>query len=131
MKKPTAAQLRQLRKDNDAQPRELADIPPEQWPPVPSHFAPRLRVLRNRRFMVQVIDQGGTIRLSINRTEWDERARAWREHIGWDDLQQLKREAGYGDRCAVEVFPPDDEIVNVANMRHLWLVDEPAFMWRK
>jgi hypothetical protein len=29
------------------------------------------------------------------------------------------------------VYPPVDEIVNVANMRHLWLLDEaPPYAWR-
>lgn len=31
-----------------------------------------------------------------------------------------------------QIYPDDDNIVNVANMRHLWLLPEPpAFMWRE
>ncbi len=130
MSKPTAAQLRQLAKDNLAYPVELAEIPGEHWPPPVGNREPRLRVMRNRRFLVQVIDQGVAIRLSINRTEWDERKGSWREDIGWEDIQQLKREAGYGSLCAVELFPPDADVVNVANMRHIFIVDAPPFMWK-
>jgi hypothetical protein len=33
---------------------------------------------------------------------------------------------------AVEVYPKDSDIVNVANMRHLWLVDDKTNIgWRK
>ena len=33
---------------------------------------------------------------------------------------------------AVEVFPADDQVVNVANMRHLWVLPEPLpFAWEK
>lgn len=56
----------------------------------------------------------------------------YRDGITWDDLMSVKRDCGYGDRWAVEVFPADAEIVNVANMRHLWILPQaPAFAWRK
>ena len=32
----------------------------------------------------------------------------------------------------LEIYPPDDQVIDVANMRHLWLLDEaPAYAWRK
>jgi hypothetical protein len=46
-------------------------------------------------------------------------------NISWDDLQRIKREIGRGEMYAVEVYPRDADLVNVANMRHLWLFDEP------
>jgi hypothetical protein len=49
----------------------------------------------------------------------------WADGITWDTLQLLKRECGHGERWAVEVYPPDTDIVNVANMRHLWLLRAP------
>lgn len=55
----------------------------------------------------------------------------YRDGITWDDLMQVKRDCGFADRWAVEVFPSEHEIVNVANMRHLWLLPEaPPFAWR-
>jgi hypothetical protein len=46
-------------------------------------------------------------------------------------LQRLKAECGYADRDAVEVYPRERDVVNVANLRHLWVMREPlAFAWR-
>jgi len=72
------------------------------------------------------------VRLSVLRTSLDT-AGGWQQDITWEELQRLKREAGYGDHDAVEVFPPDADVVNVANIRHLWIL-EPGhlpFAWRK
>lgn len=131
---PTAAQLRQLKRDNLKYPDHLVEIPASEWPPnlpmVSGSGTFIVRVYRSRKFQVLVWDQDGTIRLSVNRTEWDHSQKRYREDISWDDLQRLKREAGYGLACAVELFPPDANVINVANMRHLFLVPQPPFMWR-
>jgi hypothetical protein len=130
--KPTAAQLRQLRRDNAKWPGALAPVPREQWASFGfSSERDRIAVMRSRQFLIQVFNEReNTFRLSVNRTEWDERRPSWREDISWDDLQRLKAEAGYGDRWAVEIFPADDAVVNVANMRHLWVLSSPpAFAW--
>ncbi len=129
--KPTGADLRAMRKESLRWPETLAKVPIGQWPPDPfSSGTVRVDLLRSRTFIVQVFVEKGFTRLSVNRADWDERQNRFREDITWDDLQRIKREAGYGDMCAVELFPPDDEVVNVANMRHLWLVPSPIFMWR-
>ena len=48
------------------------------------------------------------------------------------DLQRLKAECGYGGHDAVEVFPHALDVINVANMRHLWVMGEPlTFAWRR
>lgn len=132
--KPTASQLRQLRRDNLAWPETLAPVPRAMWPaPAGVSDLSRFDVLRSSRFLVQMFEErDGIVRMSVNRTEWDERANRWREDIGWDDLQRLKREAGYADRCAVEVLPPDRLVVNVANMRHVFIYPAgivPKFAW--
>lgn len=76
--------------------------------------------------MVAIYDEEHAIcRLTVNRTEMGRDGR-WRDGITWDELQDLKRQAGYGEAMAVEVYPPDSEVVNVANMRHLWIVDPRA-----
>ncbi|MFZ3484239.1 DUF7694 domain-containing protein [Sphingomonas sp. 3-13AW] len=130
--KPAASELRQLRRDNQRWPAELVAVPVADWPLEPI-CASRVRVLRSRNFLVQVfVEVGSIVRLSVNRTDWDERQQRFREDISWEDLQRLKREAGYADEWAVEVLPADGEIVNVANMRHIWLLPEaPAFGWRR
>lgn len=134
--KPTSAQLRQLRKDNLGYPPRLVDLPPEKIPPLANGpfntGSVSLRVMRSRTHCVVLWQEpNGFHRLSVNRTEWDERQGRFRDDISWDDLQRLKEEAGYGAHCAVEVYPPDAAVVNVANMRHLFLLDSPPpFMWK-
>jgi len=55
--------------------------------------------------------------------------RVWREDgrdgISWDELQQAKNDAWGEHATAVEIYPPQDEMVNEANMRHLWLIEHP------
>ncbi len=129
--KPSAAQLRQLKRDNLRYPPALAPVPWQEWPTAHITEGRKLKVLRSRDFLVQVFEEpAGMLRLSVNRTDWSERAGSWREDISWDDLQRLKREAGFADRWAVEIYPADRAVVNVANMRHLWLLTEPpAYAW--
>ena len=46
-------------------------------------------------------------------------------------MSQEAKRRGCGARDAVEVYPADADVVNVANMRHLWLVaGELAFKWK-
>lgn len=89
------------------------------------------RVWRSRGFLVQAYGEiPGHVRLSICRAELD-RDGQWTANISWEELQELKRQAGFGDYDAVEVFPRDCDVVNVANMRHLWVVPEGIpFAWR-
>lgn len=87
-------------------------------------------VWRSRDFICMAYLQGIYLRLSICRTEVDNRG-SWKEDITWEDLQRIKQECGYGNHWAVEIFPADEHLVNVANMRHLWVIECPPFAWRK
>lgn len=132
---PTKQQIRQLRRDNAEWPATLREVPRDQWPrEVPGVNAgevKRERILRSRDFLVQVFSEpNDVIRLTVNRTDWDENLKRFREDISWDALMDLKRQAGYDALWGTEVFPPSTEVVNVANMRHVWLTKEaPAFAW--
>lgn len=56
----------------------------------------------------------------------------WADGISWDELMRIKSEVGYKDSWAVEVYPSDSHVINVANMRHLFLLKEkPDFAWEK
>ena len=104
--------------------------------PTPEHLrtgsVPLLGWRSSRFCVVLWLEPNGAERLSVNRTDIDVKSGRWVEGITWDELQQCKSEAGYGEQCAVEIYPPDDQVTNVANMRHLWLLDTPpSFMWRK
>ena len=131
--RPTREQRRQLKQDNKKWPTYLLEIPESQWPQRQSTFkSGPTRVWRSSRFAVQAYpaDAPAIVRLTVNRTEIA--GDRWSAEISWDELQQIKNEAGYGDWTAVEIFPPDCEIVNVANMRHLWILPSlPEYAWRR
>jgi hypothetical protein len=135
--KPNAAQLREMRRTNARFPAHLVTIPREQWPDMSQspHQSGSivLAAYRSKSFLVVVwLELNGFTRLSVNRTEWNERKQRFRDDISWDDLQRLKAEAGFGDMCALEVYPPDEHVVNVSNMRHVFLIpNPPPFMWTR
>ncbi len=108
----------------------LQEIPEIDWPFVAVEFTARpLRVWCSRMFTAQLFDDGGRERLSISVARVNERG-GFQDGLTWDELQQLKCEAGFGERWAIEVYPPDSRIVNVSNIRHLWLLDStPAVGW--
>ena len=120
---------RALAADNRKQPTELRQVPHAEWP----LNRPRgiTELWRSREFLVQVFDHEAAVRLSVCRTVVGGGER-WADGITWDELQRLKRECGRGDKAAVEIYPPDAEVVNDANMRHLWVMREPiSFAWRR
>jgi hypothetical protein len=42
----------------------------------------------------------------------------------WADMQRIKNELVGPERVAVEVFPPVSELVDQANIAHLWVLPE-------
>ena len=126
----TPERLAQLRRDNEAFGDKLQEIPLDTCGAKKPHGL--IRVFRSKHFLVQVyrIDHG-MVRLSINRT--DINGKRWSEGVTWEELQRIKRECGYGQCDAIEIFPADDDIVNVSNMRHLWVYKgfKLPFAWRK
>ena len=86
---------------------------------------------RNRHFYAALFeDEAWQSRLSVNRTELLPDG-GFRGDITWDELMAVKRGIGMGDFWMVEIYPADEEVVNVANIRHLWLTPQPAFAWVK
>lgn len=122
------AQRRQMARENARQPATLTEVPRHLWP---DPLAAQLRVLRSREFLVQEFEAQApaVVRLSINRVELA--GDRWVDGISWEELQRIKSECGYGQADAVEIYPPKDDEVNVANMRHLWVLRDPlSFAWR-
>ena len=73
----------------------------------------------------------GLLRLAITRVQLDKYTLEYRDGINWDALQQIKNETMGTDVWAVECYPPQHLVQNVANMRHLWILEEPpAFGWK-
>lgn len=134
----TAIKERQkfLREERRRFPLHLVDVPSDEWPRKDGfhlkHNYP-INVMRSKDFMLQVYEENGMIRLTFSRTMLKGDGN-YIDGITWDELQELKRQAGYADFLAIEFYPPDKDIVNVANMRHLWLVKPGGDMpmpWRK
>lgn len=120
---------RYLENQNVKYPDTLVQVPPDQWPSnEPTGID---QVWRSKKFLVQVYaEKDGAVRLSICRVIISKSGH-WQDGITWMDLQRLKAECGYGDRWAVEIYPPNDEVVNVANMRHLFVLGgAPAYAWQ-
>lgn len=129
----TRAQRRELERENARRPVALAPVPRSEWPAVFStHPRAPVAVWRSRDFLVQQFEAPtpAICRLSISRTSM--KGDRWADGITWDDLHRLKAEAGFGDAWAVELFPADGDVVNVANIRHLWLLPAaPEFAWTR
>lgn len=105
---------------------ELTPVPESEWPPI----EPRpIKVWLSRKYLVQLYTDAnpaypGLLRLSVCRGTLNAAGR-WNDRLTWDELQAIKREIGFGEWYGVEIYPPDHRVVNVANMRHLWLLPTP------
>jgi hypothetical protein len=112
----------------------MVPIPREEWPAFnDSVTGKRTGVWCSRLFFATVTEQAdhpGVRLMSINRIQ--RVLGRWRDGIGWSELMEVKRECGYGDAFAVECYPEEANIVNVANIRHLFILPERLpFAWRK
>ena len=106
-----------------------ADLTPILASDIPNIEGAPKRAWVSKKYLVQEYrDRGGVIRLSVNRVT--RHNSKWEDKITWDELQRIKREVGYGDSFAVEIYPRDADVVNVSNMRHLWVMPIPLpFGW--
>lgn len=122
MAPPVSREMRRSMKRKAAKrPQSLRRLPDEEWrskKKVPKKLA---EVWISKDYLVQVFNEDkGIARLSICRTTVFPDGN-WIDGLSWEDLQDIKRQVGRGDQCAVEVFPCEEDVVNVANMRHLWI----------
>lgn len=118
-----------LKTENARWPLHLVEVPRDLWPPNP---VMPVAVWRSRSLLVQVYAEANDwIRLSICRSALKSNG-AWQDGLTWDQLQRIKGLCGYGDRQAIEIYPADSDVINVANIRHLWLPPEPLDVgWKK
>lgn len=108
---------------------EFVEVPKDRCPDIALMKQPPINAYWNNRFLVQVYKEPGGIRLSVIRREL-QRNGDYVDGISWDELQDIKRALGYGDHYAIEIYPRDRDLVNVANMRHLWVMNQPlAIGW--
>jgi len=121
----------EMRKQAAAWPLHLVEIPESEWPPRRSLSEVDYpnAVWRSRSYLVTRYAEPSfkgieVRRLSVNRVTIGDDGH-WNQNIPWEDLQRCKRETGHGDWYGVEIYPRDRDLVNVSNMRHLWLLAEP------
>ena len=95
----------------------------------PDHKPNLCRVYKSSEFLVQVFSEDdGVFRLSICSVK--RKGTKWADGITWDKLQAIKNVVGYEAFCAVECYPEKSQVVNVANMRHLFVLPvRPSFAW--
>jgi hypothetical protein len=97
------------------------------WPPAKTR---PIAIFRSCSFLAQVYAPvNGGQRISVCRTQIN-RDGNWKADISWEELMAVKSECGFSACWAVEIFPPNSEVVNVANLRHLWVTEAPPFAWR-
>lgn len=119
-----------LRESNARYGPKMVELGREEFPRPYSHVGPQ-RAWRSRDFFAALYEADCIGRLSINRTRILRNGR-WDDGISWDEIQRIKAECGFADYWAVEVYPAQDCVVNVASMRHLFLLAEkPSFAWGK
>lgn len=129
-----------------AVPRELKMIDPASLIEVPKHEFPvnapspdEAYIDRENGVVVQVWNNAtpgcdgtpwqGTIRVCVRHTtahnlrEYDDSR--FSVPITWDDLQAIK-DRFWPDQIAVEVFPPRSSIVNIADLRWIWVLPKGA-----
>lgn len=105
----------------------MAEIPRHKWPEVPD-VTPPARVWMSKDYLAMLFVDGERHRLSIQSTWYGQDGRA-KDGMTWDELQMVKEQT-VGDVWAVEVYPTASAVVDVANMRHLWILDAgPPFGW--
>ena len=129
----TRQQRKRLETENNKRPLQLQSVPRHQWPENDETILSTLKeVWRSRDYLVQIYTDNDHERMSVCRTTVDARTDRWNDGITWDDLMKLKRQCGRTGTWAVELYPPDVNVVNVANMRHLWLLPSaPSYAWNK
>lgn len=114
------------------------EIPKSNWPYIAPEIKTRpYKCFKNDKFLVQLFKiDAATTRITVNKIEYTmgKNGPIWSDGISWDDLQKIKSDLGFGHRDAVEIYPKDKDIVNVANMRHLFVLSDDQhnlnFIWR-
>lgn len=118
---------REMARENARFGREFIQIPEEQWPEGSKAAGGDrpIAAFRNARFFVQVCrEENGAVRISVNRTQIDETYN-FVGGITWDELFIIKNEIGYADKDCIEIYPAESKLVNVANIRHLFILETP------
>lgn len=85
----------------------------------------------SKDYLVQIYEETeNVIRLSINCVKL--KGSKWVDSITWDTMQAIKDAVGFENFWAVEVFPMQQELLNLANIRYLFVSPKkPRYAWSK
>lgn len=122
-----------LKRENLSHPENLRRLlPSEHANQTERSGGTLIEIWRSKHFLAQVYRPNeGYQRVSVCRTSIDTTNRRWKDGLSWDELMRVKREIGRGEVHAIEAYPADQDIVNVANIRHIFLIEAPLpFFWR-
>lgn len=120
---------RHLRKENAKYSPKLQIVPERDWPASTRTMETLPDVVYRSRFYLVQLFRTDPVRLSICRAEIASDGN-FKDGLSWDELQAIKEQI-YPGRDAVEIYPVQKNVVNVANFRHLWIMKEPVeFAWR-
>lgn len=121
---------REARKRAASHFKELAKDAWSDWEEIDLEFAAKkvgfvpkgvTKFVKNNKYSIQFYhhqtDWGFVTRLVVRRH--DEKP-----GISWADKQRIKNELVGCDRTAIEVFPPESELVDNAHLYHLWVLPE-------
>lgn len=115
---------KELEKRSQTYSEKLTPVPESEWPPPRGDGERPTALWRSREFLVQEYQETDCVRLTVIRVTLGADLH-WEDRITWDELQRVKREAGYAEWYGVEVYPRDRDIVYDCKMRHLWLFEKP------
>lgn len=76
-------------------------------------------VRRNKVFAVLVRDVRFAVHLAVSSLTGDRPT--------WHEMQRIKSDLAGPDATGIEVYPPDREIVDQADMFHIWIVSDLPF----
>lgn len=105
----------------------MTEINKDNWPIMLCAEVIPLKVFESTKFLAILYKQRANdlVRLTV-RKKSKKRDGNWEDGITWDELQIIKNECLGEDVECIEVYPKQSDVINVSNMRHLWVLDEPC-----
>ena len=105
-------------------------VPKTKWKFFPEKLE---RVWVSNELLVQLYKESDDLyRMTVSNKEYtlDKGHPIWKDGISWEDLMAVKKEIGMDAWWGLEAYPPEEFMVNVANMRHIFLQrDKPLWAW--
>ena len=80
--------------------------------------------MESEKFYAAIIQDRDAIRLDVVKKDFT-------DGITWDELQEIKRDCGFGDKDAIEFYPKDIDVFNTGNVRHLFVIDNDMGLIRR